>query len=140
VATTAGAYTSTAAIGDSIISSSSHLIIATGAGSIERLRISNAGAATFAGTITAPSYAIYGGLGTQFLKADGSTDSTSYATLGDITGTAGTIEFKSGGGLEISQITESAGYVVVGGSGSYTDKFEVIGNVKANAFVGSGYY
>jgi hypothetical protein len=39
-------------------------------------------------TITAPSYAIYGGLGTQFLKADGSTDSTSYATLGDITGTA----------------------------------------------------
>jgi hypothetical protein len=47
VATTAGAYTSTAAIGDSIISSSSHLIIAT-AGSIERLRISNAGAATFA--------------------------------------------------------------------------------------------
>jgi hypothetical protein len=26
------------------------------------------GAATFAGTITAPSYAIYGGLGTQFLK------------------------------------------------------------------------
>jgi hypothetical protein len=47
VATTAGAYTSTAAIGDSIISSSSNLIIATGAGSIERLRISNAGAATF---------------------------------------------------------------------------------------------
>jgi hypothetical protein len=38
------------------------------------------GAATFAGTITAPSYAIYG-LGT-ILKADGSTDSTSYATLG----------------------------------------------------------
>jgi flagellar biosynthesis component FlhA len=37
VATTAGAYTSTA-IGDSIISSSSHLIIATGAGSIERLK------------------------------------------------------------------------------------------------------
>jgi hypothetical protein len=26
-------------------------------------------------------------------------------------------------------------YVVVGGSGSYTDKFEVIGYVKANAFV-----
>jgi hypothetical protein len=52
MATTAGAYTSTAAIGDSIISSSSHLIIATGAGSIER-PISNAGAATFAGTITA---------------------------------------------------------------------------------------
>jgi hypothetical protein len=48
-----------------------------------------------------------------------------------VTGTAGTIaRFKSGGGLEISQITESAGYVVVGGSGSYTDKFEVIGNVK----------
>jgi hypothetical protein len=35
------------------------------------------------------------------LKADGSTDSTSYATLGDITGTAGTIaRFKSGGGLK----------------------------------------
>jgi hypothetical protein len=40
--------------------------------------------------LTAPSYAIYGGLGTQFLKA-GSTDS-SYATLGDITGTAGTLQ------------------------------------------------
>jgi hypothetical protein len=80
VATTAGAYTSTAAIGDSIISSSSHLIIATGAGSIERLRISNAGAATFAGTITAPSYAIYGGLGTQFLKL--MVQLPSYATLG----------------------------------------------------------
>jgi hypothetical protein len=51
----------------------------------------------------------------------------------DITGTAGTARFKSGGGLEISQITESAGYVVVGGSGTYTDKFEVIGNVKVNA-------
>jgi hypothetical protein len=39
--------------------------------------------------------------------------------------TAGTIaRFKSGGGLEISQITESAGYVVVGGSGSYTDKLK----------------
>jgi hypothetical protein len=34
---------------------------------------------------------------------------------------------------EISQITESAGYVVVGGSGS-TDKFE-IGNVKTNALL-----
>jgi hypothetical protein len=32
---TAGAYTSTAAIGDPIISSTSNLIIATGAGSIE---------------------------------------------------------------------------------------------------------
>jgi hypothetical protein len=103
VATTAGAYTSTAAIGDSIISSSSHLIVLRLV--LKRLRISNAGAATFAGTITAPSYAIYGGLGTQFL-ADGSTDSTSYATLGDITGTAGTIARFSGGGLEISQITE----------------------------------
>jgi hypothetical protein len=34
----------------------------------------------------------------NFFKADGSTDSTSYATLEDITGTAGTIaSFKSGG-------------------------------------------
>jgi hypothetical protein len=49
--------------GDSIISSTAHLIIATGAGSIERLNFF--GAATFAGTITAPSYAIYGELGTQ---------------------------------------------------------------------------
>jgi hypothetical protein len=58
----------------------------------------------------------------NFLKTDGSTDSTSYATLAN---TAGTIaRFKSGGGLEISQITESAGYVVVGGSGSYTDKLK----------------
>jgi hypothetical protein len=47
---------------------------------LERLRISNAGAATFAGTITAPSYAIYGGLGT-FLKL--MVQLTSYATLGD---------------------------------------------------------
>jgi hypothetical protein len=36
--------------------------------------------------------------------------------------------------LEISQITESAGMVVIGGA-TYTDKFEVIGNVKANAFL-----
>jgi hypothetical protein len=36
------------------------------------------------------------------LKADGSSDSTTYSNLGDITGTAGTItRFKSGGGLEI---------------------------------------
>jgi hypothetical protein len=65
VATTAGAYTSNWWFYYIFKFSS---IIATGAGSIERLRISNAGAATFAGTITAPSYAIYGGLGTQFLK------------------------------------------------------------------------
>jgi hypothetical protein len=55
--------------------------------------------------LTAPSYAIYGGLGTQFLKTDGSTDSTSYATLGDITGTAGTTDLNLVV-VEISQITE----------------------------------
>jgi hypothetical protein len=66
-------------------------------------------------------------LSSDFLN--GITDSTTYSNLGDITGTAGTIaRFKSGGGL--SQITESAGMVVIGGSGTYTDKFEVIGNVK----------
>jgi hypothetical protein len=36
--------------------------------------------------------------------------------------------------IETRKTTESAGMVVIGGSGSYTDKFEVIGNcVKANA-------
>jgi hypothetical protein len=39
---------------------------------------------------------------------------------------AGTIARFKSGGAEISQITESAGMVVIGGSGSYTDKFEVI--------------
>jgi hypothetical protein len=83
------------------------------------------------GFIKAARFEIIGGLGSDFLKADGSSDSTTYSNLGDITGTAGTIaRFKSGGGLEISQITESAGMVVIGGSGTYTDKFEVIGNVK----------
>jgi hypothetical protein len=39
-------------------------------------------------------------IGSDFLKADGSSDSTTYSNLGDITGTAGTIiaRFKSGGG------------------------------------------
>jgi hypothetical protein len=36
-----------------LLYSSSNLIIATGAGSIERLRISNAGAATFSSSVTA---------------------------------------------------------------------------------------
>jgi hypothetical protein len=71
----------------------------------------------FAGTITHPSYAIYGGLGTLiffFLKADedDQIQLTSYATLtckcykyNNFT----IARFKPGGGLEISQITESAG-------------------------------
>jgi hypothetical protein len=71
----------------------------------------------------------------NFLKADGSSDSTTYSNLGDITGTAGTIaRFKSGGGLEISQITESAGYVVVGGSGTAQINLKC-GNVKTNALL-----
>jgi hypothetical protein len=31
-------------------------------------------------------------LGSDFLKADGSTDSTTYSNLGDITGTAGILQ------------------------------------------------
>jgi hypothetical protein len=50
------------------------------------------------GFIKAARFEIIGGLGSNFLKADGSSDSTTYSNLGDITGTAGTIaRFKSGG-------------------------------------------
>jgi hypothetical protein len=83
----------------------SHLIIATGAGSIERLRISNAGAATFAGTITAPSYAIYrvrNALKLMVQLIQHLPQHLRYNCAGTIA------RFKSGGGLEISQITESA--------------------------------
>jgi hypothetical protein len=43
------------------------------------------------GFIKAARFEIIGGLGSDFLKADGSSDSTTYSNLGDITGTAGTI-------------------------------------------------
>jgi hypothetical protein len=68
---TAGAYTSTAAIGDSIISSSSHLIIATA--EVE--------------SVAQQHLLVEHNLVMQFMvrnaikKADGSTDSTSYAMV-----------------------------------------------------------
>jgi hypothetical protein len=40
-------------------------------------------------SLLAARFEIIGGLGSDFLKADGSTDSTTYSNLGDITGTAG---------------------------------------------------
>jgi hypothetical protein len=43
------------------------------------------------GFIKAARFEIIGGLGSNFLKADGSSDSTTYSNLGDITGTAGTL-------------------------------------------------
>ena len=45
------------------------------------LTITSANAATFIGSVTAQSLAITGGTSSQFLKADGTTDSTAYISL-----------------------------------------------------------
>jgi hypothetical protein len=55
VATTAGAYSGGAIVGDSVITSTSNLIIGTGASGTQRLKISSTGEATFASSVSATS-------------------------------------------------------------------------------------
>jgi hypothetical protein len=49
---------------------------------IERLRINSTGAATFSSSVTASSFIRVGGTSSEFLKADGSVDSTTYVPVG----------------------------------------------------------
>jgi hypothetical protein len=49
---------------------------------IERLRINSTGEATFSSSVTASSFIRVGGTSSEFLKADGSVDSTTYVPVG----------------------------------------------------------
>ena len=83
----------------------------------------NNGSTTFTldkdGNVIANGYQVYGGLNSQFLKADGSTDSTSYLPSSKINGTSGNIpKFDNNGGVVNSQIEDSANHVIIGGNGT----------------------
>jgi hypothetical protein len=67
-------------VGDFVMSNNSDYGIAFAVNNSQKLRIANTGAATFASSVTATSFVKTGGTSAQFLKADGSVDSSTYLT------------------------------------------------------------
>ena len=66
--------------GSSIYLGSTNLDFNTNSSGNPKLRITQTGAATFSSSVTASSFIRSGGTSSQFLKADGSVDSTSYVS------------------------------------------------------------
>jgi len=86
-------------------------------GSSLGLKIANTtGAATFDSSATATSFVKTGGTSSQFLKADGSVDSTAYGTITSVTATAPVVS--SGGTTPVISMAAAsasvAGYVTTG--------------------------
>lgn len=101
----------------------------------EAIRVKNATSTTFTlslgGTVTASSYVKSGGTSSQFLKADGSVDSSTYQPLltNPITGTGTTNyvpKFTGTSALGNSLIYDNGTNVFVGGSGSNGNRFTVV--------------
>jgi hypothetical protein len=77
------------------------------------------GAKTFSSSLTASSLIKTGGTSSQFLKADGSVDSSSYITLGSLSFAAGSGAYNSTTGVitiptNNTQITNGANYITLG--------------------------
>jgi len=131
-------------VGDFVMSNNSNYGIAFAVNNSQKLRIANTGAATFASSVTATSFVKTGGTSAQFLKADGSVDSSTYLTTsaaastylplaggtltGALSGTSATFsgEIKSGD-------TITLGAAAVGGFWTWgaTTSFLVAGTGKA---------
>lgn len=116
------------------------------------LTISNSGNGTFLGSVTATSIIKSGGTSSQFLKADGSVDSTSYQPLltNPITGTGATnylskftgantlgnsLIYDNGTNVGIGTTSPSQKLVVDGGSSNYTPIW-----AKSSLLASSKYY
>jgi hypothetical protein len=95
-------------------------------GGTRRLQIASTGAATFSSSVTATSFIKSGGTSSQFLKADGSVDSNTYATnstavllagtqtiTGNKTFNAGTY-FEYGSFIKQGSISQGSGYTGLG--------------------------
>jgi hypothetical protein len=78
-------------VGDFVMSNNSNYGIAFAVNNSQKLRIANTGAATFASSVTATSFVKTGGTSAQFLKADGSVDSSTYLTTSAAASTYQTI-------------------------------------------------
>jgi hypothetical protein len=81
------------------------------------------GAATFLSTVTASSFIRSGGTSSQFLKADGSVDSTSYLPLtgGTLTGALGGTSASFSGNLTVSSGNVSGGGIILADDGDIVD-------------------
>ena len=82
------------------------------------------GAKTFSSSLTASSLIKTGGTSSQFLKADGSVDSSSYITLTSLSFTAGSGAYNSTTGIitiptNNNQITNGAGYITSSALSTY---------------------
>lgn len=75
-----------------------------GPGSVELLSIDTSGNGIFVGNITSPAFITDGGSSSQFVKGDGSLDSTTYSTFVP----SGTVAYQ---GDNISEFTNDAGYI-----------------------------
>ena len=91
------------------------------------LTIANAGTASFYSSVTATSFVKSGGTSSQFLKADGSVDSTAYGT-GTVTSVTGTAPVVSSGGatpaISMAAATASVnGYLTSANFTTFNNKF-----------------
>jgi len=91
------------------------------------LTIANAGTASFYSSVTATSFVKSGGTSSQFLKADGSVDSTAYGT-GTVTSVTGTAPVVSSGGatpaISMAAATASVnGYLTSTNFTTFNNKF-----------------
>jgi hypothetical protein len=102
------------------------LQIRNGNNGAELLRINNTGAATFASSVTATNFIVPGGTSAQFLKANGSVDSNTYATTSALSAYLPL----AGGTLTgaLYGTTASFSSTLIVGNATPTTKFEVYGS------------
>ena len=120
-------------VGDFVMSNNSNYGIAFAVNNSQKLRIANTGAATFASSVTATSFVKTSGTSSQFLKADGSVDSSTYylasnpsafIALTALSFVAGSGAYNSTTGVitiptNNNQITNGAGYITSSALSAY---------------------
>jgi len=100
---------------------------------------STTNAATFIASVTATSLIKSGGTSAQFLKADGSVDSSSYITLSSLSFTAGSGNYDNTTGIitiptNNNQITNGSGYIT---SSSLSSYLPLAGGTLTGALIGT---
>jgi len=104
------------------------------------LTLASTGAATFSSNVTALSLIKSGGTSSQFLKADGSVDSTTYGTITSVTGTTPVVS--SGGtapAISMAAATGSVdGYLTAANFTIFTNKLSLSGGTLSGDLIING--